>query len=43
MSSKAYDRFLLIATLIILSPLLAVAVLTIAIGYPLHVVRRWIT
>ena len=42
MFAKFYDRFLLVFSIIIVTPLLILAVLVLGIGYPLHLIKKYI-
>ncbi|MDD5422348.1 MAG: hypothetical protein WC592_04100 [Candidatus Omnitrophota bacterium] len=40
MAAYIYDRVLLILTLIVVTPLLILSLLSIVIGYPLHLIKE---
>jgi len=42
MGSKIYDKFLLFATLVAMSPLIIAALIAVGIGYPVHRIKNFI-
>jgi hypothetical protein len=40
---KVRDKFTLLLTLVILSPLILITIIFIAVGYPLHRIRKLLT
>ena len=42
MLAKLYDKFLLVLSIIAVAPLLILALFVLIIGYPLHLVKKFI-
>ena len=42
MITKLYDKFLLVISIIAVLPLLVLALLVLFIGYPLHLIKRYL-
>ena len=43
MPEKVYDRLLLALSLIIISPLIVAAFISVAVGYPAHLIKKSIS